>query len=417
MDMSSRKRTIRVAAVAAVTACVLMGGFGSPAGSQTTGPRLDGLFPVPGGIGTNNQIAAGPDGNMWVTLSGGGTDVARLTAAGVVTEFDLPGVAGPVGVTSAAGQVWLTQANGVVRFDPADPTGSVVVTTIPAITDPRGIVVGPDDNLWTASESKVVKIPPANPAGFTPFAGTGLVSARAITATPTTLWIADFGGNQIVQVDLQGDGSTFPVGSGPQGIAANTDGQVGFSLPGATPQAIGRALPVVTTPVGAADPFGVISANDRAWWVAEFAGNRLGRLTRKGVLTYPITFPLGSGPRQLAQGPDDTVWVTLDTVDQVAKVVGVEEPPQTVITAYPKPTVRTHKPRARLRYHFIATPPTASFQCRMKHRGSPMPDWRRCSSPVTYRRPPGRYRFMVRAVTSIPDASKAQHEVRVVHRR
>ena len=380
-------------------------------------PSLENTFAIPGQVGTDNQITAGPDGNMWVTLNGGGDDVAQVAPNGTVTQFDLPGVSGPIGIASAGGSLWLTAANSIVRFDPSNPVATTSVTAVAAVTDPRGMTVGPDGNVWTASGDKVVRIPPANPAGFTAFAGTGLVSARSITATSTALWVADFGGNQIVQVDTMGNGSTFPVGTGPQGIAANTDGQVAFSLPADNPQAIGRALPVVKTPVPLADPFGVTVAPDRSWWVAQFAADNLARVTRKGVLTTPVAFPANSGPRQLAAGPGGTLWVTLDTSDRVAKVAGVEAPPQTLITKRPPAKVKTSQRKARLTYRFVSQPPGAAFQCRIWRAGGEQAAWQSCASPTSYRRPPGRYLFRVRAITSIPDPTPSANSVRIIRRR
>ena len=55
-------------------------------------PHFDGSFKV-GGTGANNlKMALGSDGNVWMTTEGmGGQDVARITPAGVVTEFELEG--------------------------------------------------------------------------------------------------------------------------------------------------------------------------------------------------------------------------------------------------------------------------------------------------------------------------------------
>lgn len=104
-------------------------------------PVADGAFSV-SSVGTNNQIAPGPDGNMWVTLDGA-TDVARITRAGVVTEFDDPAVSLPVGITAGPdGNLWVTYNGGVARFDPANPT-TMTRTPIATISDPRAITSGP----------------------------------------------------------------------------------------------------------------------------------------------------------------------------------------------------------------------------------------------------------------------------------
>ncbi len=68
----------------------------APAGAA---PAVSGEFDVPG-LGSNNKLVQGPDGNIWVTLDGVGRDVARITPAGVVTEFDLEAIT-PSGIAVA----------------------------------------------------------------------------------------------------------------------------------------------------------------------------------------------------------------------------------------------------------------------------------------------------------------------------
>src|SRR5690606_29254724 len=46
-------------------------------------------FAIPSGVGSNNDIVEGPDGNMWVTTETT-SGVPRITPDGAVTEFTLP---------------------------------------------------------------------------------------------------------------------------------------------------------------------------------------------------------------------------------------------------------------------------------------------------------------------------------------
>jgi hypothetical protein len=55
-------------------------------------PSLSGKFELGTELETNNKIAAGPDGNMWVTLQG--KKVAKITPAGLIQEFELAGISG-----------------------------------------------------------------------------------------------------------------------------------------------------------------------------------------------------------------------------------------------------------------------------------------------------------------------------------
>lgn len=381
-----------------VAGCVAALLLPAAAGPASADPVVDGVYPVTG-VGTNNQVTPGPDGSMWVTLDAAGADVARIAPDGTVTEYDAPTINSPIGITAGPdGKLWVTQTGGVASFAPDAPT-TAVATPIAAITDPRAITTGPDGNLWTGSGDKVVKIPPTAPATFTAFPATGVLGARWVASgTDGNLWVADFGGQQIVRVTTAGAGTKFPTGGGPQGIAAGPGGQVAFSDPGTAPQTIGlltSAITTTTTPLK--DPFGVTFAADGSYWVAQFAGNDVGRLTPQGQYTT-IPLPAGSGPRQISAGPNNTVWVTLDTANAIARVTAVMPTPTTATAPTTKltkkpPKKRTiHTRRAKVKFRFTGTT-GATFQCRLNTRA-----WHACASPTAYRLKPGKYRFRVRAV-------------------
>ena len=401
------------------------------AGPASADPVLNGEFTV-GGVDSNSQISPGPDGNMWVTLAAPSTnDYAKIAPDGTVTEYDAPGLTSPVGITGGPdGKMWVTYAGGVASFTTAAPT-VVTKTAIADITSARAITTGPDGNLWTA-DAKVIRIPPANPAGFTPFAATGLVSARWITSgTDGNLWVADFGGNQVVRVTPAGAGTTFPIGGGSQGIAAGPNGQVAFSQQGSAPTYVGRLTPpgpVQHTAAAGADPFGVAFGSDGAYWIAQFQNNNLLRLTPDGQ-TSTLTLPNLSGPRHLSAGPGDTLWVTLDNTDKIARITGVSAPspnptptpgtnPDTKIKKAPKNVVRTQKARAKVKVRFTGTA-GATFQCKVVRKPTKKASvkWRKCTSPKTYRLRKGKYTFLVRAVIATArDTSPAKAKFRVVRR-
>ena len=50
----------------------------------------------------------------------------------------------------------------------------------------------------------------------------------------------------------------------------------------------------------------------------------MARLTPGGGYTTPIALPAGSGPRRIAAGADNTLWVTLETSKQIARITGVD---------------------------------------------------------------------------------------------
>jgi len=287
-------------------------------------PRVAGSFKV-SGVGSDNGVARGPGGTMWVTLDNG-NDIARITPKGKVKEFNPSDLNFPVGITRGPdGKLWVTQNGGVARIPPKKPNNAQFFP-IAAIGDPRGITKGPDGNLWAASGDSLVRIPPDNPAGFTDFTIGGM-GARGITASGGRLWIADFNGGRIVRATTAGVPSFFDVGGGPQQVGGGPKKQIAYSNPGTDPQTVGRIVggDAKTRNTPQADPFGITRAADGAYWFAEFATNRLGRMTTGGKITRRLGgFPANSGPRQIARGAKGTLWVTLDNKDRVARVKGVK---------------------------------------------------------------------------------------------
>ena len=94
-------------------------------------PAVSGEFAVEG-VSGNDKLVEGPDGNVWVTTASGTNDVARITPAGDVTEYDLE-AASPSGIAVAAGKLWITRTGGVTSFEAKDPKGTKVATEIAGI--------------------------------------------------------------------------------------------------------------------------------------------------------------------------------------------------------------------------------------------------------------------------------------------
>jgi len=319
---------------AATTAVVLCGIPAVASGA----PAVAGEFPLLTAGAVPGQLTPGPDGNVWVVLSGGGVkDVARITPDGTVTEFEIGDVANAAGiVTGPDGRLWATQAGGVVRFDPAAPDTGETLFAVPAIADPRRITVGADGNLWTASGDKVIRITPTGVVTPTTVPGMG---ARGITSGGDgKLYIADFGGTRIVGVDpLNAASQTFtPTGGGPQEVVAGPGGQLAFANPGATTHHVGRFTPPATavsvSDVPTSDPFGMVLGNDGAYWVAQFATSvsspqSVSRVSpADGTVTPLGGISAGAGARWIAKGAGDTLWVSLETSKTIARITGVSAP-------------------------------------------------------------------------------------------
>ena len=161
-----------------------------------------------------NHLTQGPDGNIWVAEG----NIAKITPAGVVTEFSPGDISGASGITTGPdGNLWVTQNGGVAKS--ANPNGATKFA-VAAISNPNQLTTGPDGNLWTASGDKVIKIPPANPTGATDKTITGMDS-RGIASSGGRLWVVNRAGKAIVSVTTDFNTITpHAVKAGPQEVAA-----------------------------------------------------------------------------------------------------------------------------------------------------------------------------------------------------
>jgi virginiamycin B lyase len=292
-------------------------------------PRLAGVFDL---SGTPEGIAVGPDKNMWVTLSGSSEDntIARIRQNGTVTEFEPVNVVNPIGISAGAdGNLWVTRNGGVASFDPADPEGTSQDFDIAAISQPQEII-NAQGAMWTASADQLVSFEPADPNGFTDETIEGTAtSARGIAASGGRVWVADFGDKRIVRIDMEsGAQKSFNVGGGPQDVARGPKNGAAYTNQGTDPHTVGRIVKgrgnARRTKVPDTDPFGIAFAGDGNWWIANFASHNLTILSQKGKARRFRNLPDNSGPRFTAKGPEATVWVALETSQQVARIKGVK---------------------------------------------------------------------------------------------
>ena len=431
-----------VAARSLLLALAALAALAAPAAAV---PTVSGEFDVPG-LGSNGKLVQGPDGNMWATLGGPVNDVARITPEGAVTEYDLDaGIMGTSGIAVGPDlSLWVTYTNGLAKFNNAAPTTTVTKYTINAIAGNSPIVTGPDNSLWIATKDKLLRSGLAQPDEPFPVNVPGL-DPKDIDVAGQLLVVADFGGSRVLTSTTAGVLGETKVGGGPQGVAGNPNGQYAFSQPTNEPREFGLLAPgaaPIITPVPGKDPFGVALGSDGAYWAPEFNSDGLLRVTATGVVTGVTGFAKGSAPRQIAAGPGNTLWVTLEMTKKIGRVSGLEPPlgpppppatiPTTKIAKGPKDVVKTTKNRAKVSFRFSSGDPAASFQCRLialtpkgtgkkkpaaasKQAKIKLPAFKACKSPRSYRLKPGRYRFQVRAVNAAgADLTPAKRTFKVV---
>ena len=135
---------------------------------NTAGAAVGAQIPIPGSPNLQ-EIAKGPDGNMWVAeFLSPPAKVARITtgASPVVTEFStLTGGALRGIVAGPDGKVYFTDTDKQ-RIGHINTDGTGVDYTTPTLTpssDPEGLAVGQDGNVWVAifNDSQIGRVTPS----------------------------------------------------------------------------------------------------------------------------------------------------------------------------------------------------------------------------------------------------------------
>jgi virginiamycin B lyase len=303
------------------------------AGTAGAAPVLNGTFAT---SGTPARLVKGPDGGVWFTLSSSSAskEFGRIAQDGTVEEFDTPndqtvtGIGlGPSSSGGAKDRIWFSQNGSVVRWDPVAGTGEAFA--VAALNGPRGITSDADGFIWVVDDNDgLIRIDPANGTVLDEVNVPGSGGRGIALGGDGALWWADFGQGTINRTLAASPFTTtsLAVGGGPQEVAAGTGSQIGYTNQGAFPHQVGRILSpgsFSSTEVPDTDPFGITRASDRNYWIANFLSGDLGRLTPGGAYTRPVEMPPASGPRYIAAGRPGTLWVSLETSGEIARVTGV----------------------------------------------------------------------------------------------
>ena len=316
------RRLFVVLAIAVLPACSSSSSAVAPQGPVATPePPATLTSTITAGISANAGVyhfAIGADGRIW--FSEFSTDkVGALTTAGTVTEYTMPALSQPNGITLGPdGNIWTGGYGGVILK--VTPAGAFTAYPI-AGAHIGPLTVGPDNNIWYTDygNNKVGFI--TTGGAITPVTLPAGSSPSGITKGPDgNLWVAD-GSGAILKVTTSGAVTKYSAGltatGSPNEIVTGPDGNMYFTEPffsGTKNDKIG----VITT-AGVINEIGTLAPNtlpqalangaDGNVYFTEYSGGKLGRITvsTQTVSEFALGFVYGSSA--VIAGPDGHLWV------------------------------------------------------------------------------------------------------------
>jgi RHS repeat-associated protein len=90
-------------------------------------------------------------------------------------------------------------------------------------------------------------------------------------------------------------------------------------------------------PTAGSTPYGMAAGPDGSLWFAEWAGDKIGKITPSGTITEYAVPTAGGGPYGITAGPDGNLWFTENPGNKIGTIT-----PSGTITEYPVPTAGSH---------------------------------------------------------------------------
>jgi virginiamycin B lyase len=341
---------------------------GTPSPTSTSGIAE---YRVPG-MDNVGPVVSGPDGNLWfvggasTTSSGDREVIGRVTPAGKITIYSVPGNPGE-GVDGIAagpgGDVWFSVGTGdtIGRLAPA--TGHIDLFPLhvplaspsarPVHTQTIDMVAGPDGNVWfdvsqvggaaPATDGQIGRITPTGVITLFALPGTGRPQGIQVGADGN-LWSQivieggtplcgpvpkDSPGAEVVRTTLAGKVTELSENS-PQfaGYTVGPDGNhwwmTSTGMRRTTPSGQVRNFPAVTA-LGFGDPAHFVFGSDKNIWYVN--GDDIVRMTLAGDVTFyqPPRAVSDTGATWITNGPDDRLWFAEG--NSGGNIIGAIRPP------------------------------------------------------------------------------------------
>ncbi len=241
------------------------------------------------------DIAAGPDGALWITDSYNG-QILRMTTGGTFTGYGLSYL-GPQGIVTGPDKaLWFTALGDGSQSVIGRITTDFMLTQYAASGGVHGITVGPDKALWYTEET-------ANAIGRITTKGKITELSKGISGGADPLWIA----------------------AGPDGalwFSEYKGGRIGRITTAGKVTEYSRGI----TPTEY--PFGIAAGSDGAMWFTESESYnsgysdaaKIGRITMSGKITeYSKGLSSNSDPTAIVQGPDHNMWFVESAGNQTGR--------------------------------------------------------------------------------------------------
>lgn len=375
--------TVRISSrmsVAALAAIALVGGslVVAPATQASVGDAA--IF----SMGTNaapQDIASGPDGNLWVTNPGSNT-IAKVSTAGVVLQnYSLPTAnSGVRNITVGPdNNLWftMTTANQIGKITTA---GVITTYNVPtANSQPYDITTGPDGALWFTefAGNKIGRITTDGSITNEYVLPSGNTGPWGITNGPTgssRVYFTASGNGAVGLLTMAGSFSvtaTSNSGSSPRGIVTN-QGNVWFTMFGLS--SIGNLVTdtqIATSSIGQQTTYMALGPGNSMW--LSTASNSVMQLSDRGAVvgTYSLS-AANAQPAGLTLGPDQNIWVALSGASSIARVsTGVAPSNTAAPTVSPTTGVVLGTTLTSTNGTWSVAPSSYAYQ------------WQRCSSTTT----------------------------------
>jgi RHS repeat-associated protein len=265
----------------------------------------------------------------------------RLVPAALtgITEYAVPTTnSQPYGITLGPdNNIWFTEQFGVKIGKVTASGGFTEYALNTGYTVTGDITTGPDNNLWFSEQktsTRAADVGRSTTSGsITDYdLGTGaLTQGAGISATRGpggSLWVVVGGNTNTIAQVTPGSPTvttyTIPTANAAaKEITLGPDGNLWFTELGASQ--IGRLTPSGSfsewaTPTGSSSPWYIAAGPDGNVWFTENGANKVGRITPGGTITeFPIP-TANSGPQGIVAGPDGNLWFLENTANQIGQL-------------------------------------------------------------------------------------------------